>query len=239
MKILIESELCSVTKDFPSTVSLATLCDRIYPLTGIEPKDMKFTMKDEDGSVLKSVNAADLGDSCQVLKNIRISYIFVEDISENPVAGRLKAGDEDVTFKLSEEDYAQRENTLLAWKARNKMGRFDPAYKEQLGNSQRRQAESLQALELNQRCSVKTADRPERRGWLRFIGTIPEISGSDTWCGVEFDEPVGKNNGSINGTTYFGPVNANCGGFVKPSNVKTGFEYTPFELEGLSSEDEV
>lgn len=238
MKVLIESDLCSIAKDFPPDVSLATLCYRIYPLTGIEPSDMKLTTKDHEGNVLGTIDPSALEDTYQILNDTRISRIFIEDTSSNPIANQLKPGDDDVTFKLSEEDYAQRENTLLAWKARNKMGRFDPAYNEQLESSRKLQKERLAALEIDQRCAIKTEGRPERRGWLRFIGVVPEISTTDTWCGVQFDEPVGKNNGSIKGNVYFGPVNPNYGGFLKPTSVETGPQFTPFELE-ISSEDEV
>lgn len=38
-------------------------------------------------------------------------------------------------------------------------------------------------------------------GSLRFIGQVHYAKG--TWCGVELDEPTGKNSGTIKGTTYF------------------------------------
>lgn len=237
MKVLIESDLCSIAKDFPVEIPLDSLCDRIYPLTGIEPSHMTLTVKDREGNVIGTIDPSIQDEKCQVLKDARISCIFVEDTSGNPISERLQPGDEDVGFKLSEEDYAQREDTLLAWKARNKMGRFDPAYREQLDKSRRLQQERLERLEINQRCVVRSEGRPERRGWLRFVGVVPEISPIDIWCGVQFDEPVGKNDGSIKGTVYFGPVNAKYGGFVKPTSVETGAQYSPLELD--ASEDEI
>ncbi|QLL32761.1 hypothetical protein HG536_0D02830 [Torulaspora globosa] len=239
MKVLVESELCSIAKDFPAEIRLDTLCDRIYPLTGIEPSHMKLIAKDQQGNVLSTVDPSAQDNEYQVLNDTRISRIFVDDTSANPISDRLQPGDEDVGFKLSEEDYAQRENTLLAWKVRNQMGRFDPAYKEQLDRSRRLQQERLETLEIDQRCAVRSEGRPERRGWLRFVGVVPEISPTDIWCGVQFDEPVGKNDGSIKGTVYFGPVSAKYGGFVKPTSVETGPHYSPLELDGASSEDEV
>ncbi len=41
------------------------------------------------------------------------------------------------------------------------------------------------------------------------------------WIGVRYDEPVGKNNGSILGKKFF-DASKNCGGFVKPECVKVG-----------------
>ena len=38
-------------------------------------------------------------------------------------------------------------------------------------------------------------------GTLQFCGTV-EFAGG-TWAGVELDEPEGKNDGAVNGVTYF------------------------------------
>ena len=38
-------------------------------------------------------------------------------------------------------------------------------------------------------------------GTLQFCGTV-EFAGG-TWAGVELDEPDGKNDGTVNGITYF------------------------------------
>lgn len=85
---------------------------------------------------------------------------------------------------------------------------------------------------------MKTADQPERRGWLRFVGVVPQLNETDIWCGIEFDEPVGKNNGSFRGSSYFGPVKPNYGGFVRPSSVETGKKFTPLLDDELLSSDE-
>ena len=40
-----------------------------------------------------------------------------------------------------------------------------------------------------------------KKGTLRFFGTADFAPGE--WAGIELDEPVGKNNGSVQGKVYF------------------------------------
>lgn len=54
------------------------------------------------------------------------------------------------------------------------------------------------------------------------------------WIGVDYDEPLGKNDGSIKGKPYFesDPMH---GGFVRPSMVRCGeFDPEEFELEQVA-----
>lgn len=246
VKILIVSSLCSVIKDFPQDIHLSQLCEKIYPLTGISTNSMRLTFEGEGNKVLDIISdPLSISDTLPLVKYDTVDRILVEDTDVNSVANQLRQCNDDhdvATFKLLEKDYAQKSDTVLNWKIQNKLGRFDPQYKARLDKDRKLQLEKMGKLEFNQRCSIKTKDQLERRGYLRFMGKIPEINQHDIWCGVEFDEPVGKNNGSFNGQIYFGPVNENYGAFVKPNNVETGPQFTPlvldFELSDIS-EDEV
>lgn len=57
-------------------------------------------------------------------------------------------------------------------------------------------SETSTALELNDRVIVKSATG-SRVGILRYIGEPQFASG--VWCGVEFEDPAGKNDGSVGG----------------------------------------
>jgi dynactin 1 len=54
-------------------------------------------------------------------------------------------------------------------------------------------------------------------GIVRFIGTTAFATGK--WVGVELDVPSGKNNGAVQGKSYF-TCRDNCGVFVRPTAIK-------------------
>ena len=61
------------------------------------------------------------------------------------------------------------------------------------------------------------SDKTSKRGILRYYG-IPEFAGGH-WCGIELDEPTGKNNGYLYGIHYF-QCDDNHGVFVQANKVE-------------------
>lgn len=72
-----------------------------------------------------------------------------------------------------------------------------------------------------------------RRGTVAYVGEVKEIpGGSGAWVGVQLDEPVGKNDGSINGVRYWGePSELKHGVFVRPERADVG-DYPPVDVLG-------
>jgi len=64
---------------------------------------------------------------------------------------------------------------------------------------------------------------PVGRGLVRFYG--PTSFSSGKWVGVELNEPVGKNDGTVQGVKYF-TCKPNHGMFLRPSQVKVISEPT-------------
>jgi len=60
--------------------------------------------------------------------------------------------------------------------------------------------------------------QPSRQGRIRFIGGT-EFQKDGIWVGIEFDQPVGKNNGTVAGVQYFSCL-PNRGSFVRPDKLK-------------------
>lgn len=242
--IFIESEFVSTSKNFPDNILYNKLCEKLYKLTGIELDDMNIQVT----YTYKPDQLVDLNTSSSNIDLSNIEKIKILDTNDNSLINQLKRyetnkNDADHNnnnaFQLSEEEYLKKKDSVLNWKKNNRLGRFDPVYNEQLEQNRLLQQQQIQNLELNQRCLVKssTGPRTERRGWLRYIGKIPEINNDDIWCGIEFDKPNGKNDGSIRGKQYFGPLKPNYGGFVKPICVLTDPKYVPVDEDDMSDEE--
>ena len=106
------------------------------------------------------------------------------------------------------------------------MGRFsdaDPAaVKAAEAEAARKAAEEEQmaaSMAVASRCEVAVPKAPVRRGTIAFNGTTHFKPG--IWIGIKYDEPVGKNDGSVDGHRYF-DCPPKYGGFVKPVNVTVG-----------------
>lgn len=127
-------------------------------------------------------------------------------------------------YIMPEEEYAKKADSVLAWKKAEKLGRFNP-------NAPSREQAKLEALgkeveerdiAVGKRCRVGGDDA--RRGQVMYVGEVAEIpGGAGAWVGVRLDEPVGKNDGSINGTRYWVEESAlRHGVFVRPERVEIG-----------------
>ena len=70
----------------------------------------------------------------------------------------------------------------------------------------------------------------------RFVGQCKGLP-KGYWIGVQYDEPVGKNDGSVKGTRYFDCPDG-YGAFVRPVSVQQG-DYPPVDDFQFSDEDEI
>lgn len=112
-------------------------------------------------------------------------------------------------------------DTVRAYKMRMQLGRFAPTASE-TGSSQHSQSALPDGLVAGARCEVSLSEELTRRGTVRFVGAT-EFGAADesVWVGVEWDEPVGKNDGEVAGKRYFqtGPLRAS---FVRSDKVTPG-----------------
>ncbi|XP_075152540.1 tubulin-folding cofactor B-like [Haematobia irritans] len=148
-----------------------------------------------------------------------------------------EAQDEQVQkFELPEDQYDQRDNTVRSFLKRNRMGKYNE--EEQKREEEKRlekEALEKQKAELctvGSRCQVTVKGCPTRRGTIMYNGPLEGKTG--TFIGVKYDEPLGKNDGSVQGKRYF-TCPPNYGGFVPPLTVEVG----DFPEEDFNLDDEI
>ncbi|KAJ6159843.1 hypothetical protein N7497_004380 [Penicillium chrysogenum] len=155
-------------------------------------------------------------------------------------------------YVLPTETYEARSDSVLAWKKNQKLGRFDPnalSPEEALRHQVEKDQTEIQMRDITvaKRAIVLPSSPPHiRRGTIRFVGPVPTIPitgpGRELqrdaelpadlqpiWVGIELDEPMGKNDGSVGGQRYFECL-GNRGVFVKPEKVEVG-EFPPLGLD--------
>lgn len=126
-------------------------------------------------------------------------------------------------YRISQEAYDQRQDSVRSFLKRSKLGRYNEEEQAQRGAETtqrlREEQEQATAIPVGSRCEVQVPGQPPRRGTVMYVGLTDFKPGH--WIGVRYDEPLGKNDGSVNGKHYF-KCPAKYGAFVKPSVVTVG-----------------
>ena len=221
---------------FRDDIDAVELLGELQPITGIEIPDMRVTIRYSgsgggggDNTLTITQENSESG-VCVFApeRGIPVS-IEVEDTNPDSLVNQMTNRDLQPSYEMPDDVYDKRPNSVRQWKRENMLGEFNPERTARIQGILESEKLKCELLEINQRCSVKVPGKPERRGWLRFIGEVPPTETKNLWCGVEYDNPVGTNNGTYAGTTFFGPLRDNYGSFVKPEFVETGAQFTPLD----------
>ncbi|KAF9269345.1 hypothetical protein L218DRAFT_969850 [Marasmius fiardii PR-910] len=209
---------------FDPHITVEQLKSKLEFMTGISPTNQSISLlnSENDANVI-----ARLSDDSKMLgfygpKDFQV--LKVDDLNPSTsFTGQLTDVSQVEKFELSDAAYAQRQDSVLAYKQRNKVGRFAPkdestAHKEPEVN-----------ISLGSRCEVESTEPGlSKRGTVRFVGQT-KFRSDGVWVGIEYDEPFGKNDGSVDGERYFN-CRPNYGVFVRPEKVKIG-DYPVLELD--------
>ncbi|KAI9628435.1 hypothetical protein KEM48_011594 [Puccinia striiformis f. sp. tritici PST-130] len=170
----------------------------------------------------------------------------IDVVDTDPHSAALAGQYNDVSqvekFELPIQEYEKRSDSLLAFKIRNKLGRFNDDQNKQSEEECIPDQEELQAkYPLGSRCQITpttiSSNESPLRGTLKFIGPVKFNQKHPYWIGVELDEPRGKNNGSVDGHPYF-ECPPNRGIFIQPDRVTLG-DYPPLDfLTGINDDDD-
>lgn len=209
-------------KRFPKSLAISELASKLELLCGITADSMLLTLHVDD----HLPKALTQSDSSLTLSSVLPSTWEKLRLDVKDSTGRPTEFD-DLSkvekFDLTADEYAQRSDTVRAFKEKNKLGRFDEeaeAKKEQerLTKEKLEEEKSL-SLKTGDRVEVRVFGQPTRRGAIRYVGTTKFKPG--VWVGVQYDEPLGKNDGSVAGHRYF-DCPPKYGGFVRPTDLQVG-----------------
>lgn len=146
--------------------------------------------------------------------------IFIQDV--DPFSLSRNGGLTDVSlvekYKISDEAYDKRKGTMREFIREQRMK--DPNFRLTPASAPGAPREipgpeTVEGITVGARCEVSPGGR---RGVVRFVGEMPNRG---HWVGVQFDEPVGHNDGSVKGVAYFScPMK--FGAFVRGDKVQVG-----------------
>ncbi|KAG8230588.1 hypothetical protein J437_LFUL004501 [Ladona fulva] len=209
---------------FDKGITIEQLKVKLELLTGGKSDTMKVEIYSKEDALVCSLepNSALLG-SFPIDDGMRMHVIDKFDLRKE-----FEDTSKVEKFELSEEEYAKRQgpdslDTLKSYLEKNKVGKYNEEEMKLREEQKKREEEEEKALgesiTSGSRCEVKVPGHPTRRGTVMYSGKVEFKSG--WWIGVKYDEPLGKNNGTVEGKTYF-VCPPKYGGFVKPSSVTVG-----------------
>lgn len=220
--------------------TIADVKQRLYLHTGTRPDSMRLQLI---SSITNAVQ--DLFNEQHTLQQMNA---YTGDtlliIDEDPFSVSANGGLEDTSlvpkYVLSDEAYEKKENTYRKFK--QKMREKDPKW-SMTNELMKRKAnpmdisDDIPNIQVGNRVQIFPG---EKRGTAKFVGRELKDLPAGWWVGVEFDEPVGKNDGLVKGVRYFS-CEMGYGGLARPSNVTVGdFKKMEDELDlGDDSEDEI
>ncbi|KAK3946168.1 CAP Gly-rich domain-containing protein [Diplogelasinospora grovesii] len=222
--LYVTSDYASAERRITPSWSISQLKAKLEPVTGIPPSCQRIFLKTPANEKIP-VEATD-EDSTRLLNFPLSPYAELQVVDTRPAGARPNFSSTEGVEKyvMPEEEYEKKTDSVLAWKKAQKLGRFDPnapSHEQAKIAAIAREVET-RGIAVGKRCRVGGDDT--RRGEIMYVGEVKEIPGSlGAWIGVQLDEPVGKNDGSVGGTRYWGEESElKRGVFVRAERVEVG-----------------
>ncbi|XP_054167480.1 tubulin-folding cofactor B-like [Oppia nitens] len=199
---------------FAANVTICELKAKLELITGANSDTMTIQLLDNNQEVV-----AQLDDNSRQLQSYLIdnqNKVNIHVIDSQKSIGEFEDVSNVEKFELPQEDYEKRTDSVLAFKMNNKLGRF-----AQIDGAGDNTDDQMTECDINvgQRCEVCVKGAAKRRATVQYVGTTRFKPG--LWIGVEYDEPLGKNDGSVDGHRYF-QCKPKYGGFIRPNDVIIG-----------------
>lgn len=197
---------------------------KLYTHNGSAIEAMELELRDDEGRCLARM----LDDSRPLGFYGAQNGMTIHVIDTDPYSLSRDGGLDDVSkiekYRMTDEDYDKRENTLRSYK--KKMLEKDPTFKfVKTGGGGGGEKSSVNyedeaciaGISVGGRCEVAPG---ARRGTIMYVGAVGPLP-EGYWVGVKLDEPLGKGDGSRGGLKFF-DAEDKYGAFVRPDHVVVG-----------------
>lgn len=222
----------ALPRRFSKSITIPTLKGKLEMITGGSAATMKLSLYDCQDQFVCSLDSEtlELG-SFPVQSGMRL---HVDDKSISKF--ELSATNTTEKFDLTEDEYDTKRDTLRSYLRQTNQGKYNAAEMQRLADvkqaREQQLATHLATLSVDKRCQIARAGHPEERGCVKFVGETD--FGPGVWIGVQLDEPMGKNDGSVKDRRYF-QCEPKYGVFVRPNIVQCG----DFPELSIMDEDEM
>ncbi|KAJ3075475.1 hypothetical protein HDU98_007973 [Podochytrium sp. JEL0797] len=203
---------------FDKGLSVASLKERLEPLTGVPASSQRVALFSATNARL-----CVLDDDAKMLGFYPCEdymRLHVSDTNPHRQRGAFTDVSQVEKFEITEDEYNKRNDSVRAFKQRMKLGRFaEPTEADALKVEEFK--EEAEAIHIGDRCQVVVEDAGglAKRGVVKYVGLTKFKPGY--WVGIEYDEPLGKHDGSVGGEKYF-DAKPKYGAFARPNKVQVG-----------------
>ncbi|KAG5681388.1 hypothetical protein PVAND_010830 [Polypedilum vanderplanki] len=222
------NDVITFEKKFDKKQTVGELKTKLEILTGGNQMSMQIELYSGSKLVCKFDNDAAMLGSFPVEDGMRLHVIIADPI--------LSLEQNVEKFELTDQQYENRQDSVRSFLKRNKLGKYNEEEMKQLEAKrheiEQKELERTEKISIGDRCKVTTSGQPTRIGSVMYKGSLEGKKG--VFIGVKFDEPLGVNDGSVNGKRYF-DCPPKYGSFVLPSAVEVG----DFPEEEINFDDEI
>nr|XP_002119217.1 tubulin-folding cofactor B [Ciona intestinalis] len=221
VRVTVSNSLTSFVSErrFDRGLPIPEIKGKLELMTGCMSQSMQLEVYSKEDKLLFKI-----GDTEELLGSFAIDDgMRIHVIDTNPQQTDFTDVSQCEKYNMPDENYNSKRDTVRSFLKNNKKGRFDPKNMEQSKLMKEKllqeEEEAMQKIHVGDRCEVSTPGQLVRRGCVKFIG-YTEFK-PNLWVGVAYDEPHGKNDGSVEGKRYF-TCEPKYGAFVRPKVVQVG-----------------
>lgn len=183
-----QNDVISFEKKFPRDIKIGDLKFKLEIITGGSAGTMQLQLFNGE-KIIAQLNDdnAELG-SYPIENNMRLHVV--------DSFGNLFGDSKVEKFELSDRQYEERRNTVRDYLKTNRFGKYNEEEMKELEEQKKQehldQVKKAESINIGDRCVTTAGAR--RVGTVRYKGTFHMKSG--IFVGIEFDEPLGMNNGT-------------------------------------------